>query len=45
VRVAPPRPFFERLFSGGMSSLVPGLASGVRDAVEDAVWDGLLYGR
>ncbi|HXQ95171.1 MAG TPA: signal peptide peptidase SppA [Thermoplasmata archaeon] len=45
VRVAPPRPFFERVFSGGMSSLVPGLASGVRDAVEDAVWDGLLYGR
>ncbi|HEV8049271.1 MAG TPA: signal peptide peptidase SppA [Thermoplasmata archaeon] len=45
VRVAPPRPFFERMFSGGMGSFVPGLASGMRDAVEDAVWDGLLYGR
>jgi protease-4 len=45
VRIAPPRPFFERMFSGGMGAVVPGLTTGIRDAVEDAVWDGLLFGR
>ncbi|HEV2165522.1 MAG TPA: signal peptide peptidase SppA [Thermoplasmata archaeon] len=38
VRVAPPRPFLERFFSGGLASM-PGLALGLRDAVEDALVD------
>ncbi|MFI5415587.1 MAG: signal peptide peptidase SppA, partial [Candidatus Lutacidiplasmatales archaeon] len=42
VRVVPPRPFFERVFSGGMASMVPGLSTGIRDTIEDALWDGLL---
>jgi protease-4 len=42
VRVVPPRPFFERVFSGGMAGVVPGLSTGVRDVVEDAIWDGIL---
>jgi protease-4 len=45
VRVVPPRPFLERMFSGGMGSIIPGLTNGIRDAVEDAVWDGFLLGR
>jgi protease-4 len=45
VRIAPPRPFFERVFSSGMSAIVPGFTTGVRDAVEDAVWDGMFLGR
>jgi protease IV len=44
VRVVPPRPFFERMFSGGMAAVVPGLSTGVRDVVEDALWDG-TFGR
>lgn len=42
VRVVPPRPFLERVFSNGMSAALPGLSTGVRDMVEDAVWDGIL---
>ena len=38
VRVAPPRPFFERMFSGGLASM-PGLATGIRDALEDTLLD------
>jgi protease IV len=45
VRVVPPQPFFARMFSGGMSSVIPGLSTGIRDAVEDAIWDGALFGR
>ena len=39
VRVSPPRPFLDRLFSGGASSLASGLVSRFQDAVEDAVLD------
>jgi protease-4 len=42
VRVVPPRPFFERVFSGGMAAAVPGLSMGIREVVEDAVWDGIF---
>jgi protease-4 len=41
VRVAPPRPFFERMVSGGFSSIGPGLSTAMRDAVEDALWDAV----
>ncbi len=42
VRVAPPRPFLERVFSGGISSLMGGLRLQVEDAVEDALVEGWL---
>ncbi|MCI4330040.1 MAG: S49 family peptidase, partial [Thermoplasmata archaeon] len=45
VRVVPPRPFLERMFSGGMAAALPGLSTGVRDMVEDVVWDGILGSR
>ena len=45
VRVTPPRPFLERMLSGGASAIVAPVALGVRDAVEDAVWDTVLGGR
>jgi protease-4 len=38
VRVAPPRPFFERMFASGISA-IPSLASGLRDAIEDTMLD------
>jgi protease-4 len=44
VLVAPPRPFFERVFSSGMSSLGAGLVDGIRGEVEDAVLDAWLRG-
>lgn len=43
VRVVPPRPFFERIVSGGMASAGGGMAMGVREAVEDSLWDLLLH--
>lgn len=45
VRVQPPRPFFERMFSGGMSSLAGGLRTQVEEAIEDAVVDSWVRGR
>jgi len=39
VRVSPPRPFFDRLFSGPASSLGSSLFGRFQDAVEDAVLD------
>ena len=42
VTVAPPRPFFDRLFSGGISSVGSGLAIGIRESVDDAIADALL---
>ncbi len=43
VRLAPPRPFLERVLSGGMNA-VPALAEGVRSSIEDALWDALIGG-
>lgn len=37
--VQPPRPFLDRLFSSGMTSLSGGLARGVRDGVDEALAD------
>jgi protease IV len=37
VRVAPPRPFFERLWSGGASVFADVLSSRIQDSLEDAV--------
>ena len=37
VRIAPPRPFFDRLFFGGANDVGGGLAGRFTDAVEDAV--------
>lgn len=45
VLVAPPRPFFERFFSGGFSSIGQGISASVHEAVEDAVLDALLLRR
>ncbi|MCI4321843.1 MAG: hypothetical protein L3K05_06005, partial [Thermoplasmata archaeon] len=42
IRVAPPRPFFERMFSGGLSSIGPGLTTAMRDSLEDALWDAVV---
>jgi protease IV len=42
VRVSPPRPFFERMMSTGLSVVGPGLVAGMRDSVEDALWDALV---
>ncbi|MCI4349141.1 MAG: signal peptide peptidase SppA [Thermoplasmata archaeon] len=39
VRVAPPRPFFERMFGGPAMSIGVGLYGGIRDAVEDAIFN------
>ncbi|MGI0139779.1 MAG: signal peptide peptidase SppA [Thermoplasmata archaeon] len=39
IRVAPPRPFLERLFSGATESVGPALASRLRESVEDVSFD------
>ncbi|MGP8077592.1 MAG: signal peptide peptidase SppA [Thermoplasmata archaeon] len=39
VRIAPPRPLFERLFSRGLASGFDGLTAGLRESLEDAVVD------
>jgi len=43
VRVAPPRPLFDRLFSGGAGAVAAGLTSRIQESVEDALldWSGL----
>ncbi|HLY77707.1 MAG TPA: signal peptide peptidase SppA [Thermoplasmata archaeon] len=43
VRVAPPRPFTERLFSGGLSFIGNRLRDGIQDAVEDLAYDSLFH--
>jgi protease IV len=45
VLVAPPRPFLERFFSGGLTSLGEGLSLSVHDAIEDAVLDAIFLRR
>ncbi len=42
VSVQPPRPFFDRLFSSGMSSVGGGLSTALRDGVEDALYESLV---
>jgi protease IV len=44
VRVAPPRPFMERVLGGGMSLLANRLRDGVHDAVEELAYDS-MFGR
>ena len=39
VRLAPPRPFLERLLGGTLEHLGPGLVSRIRESVEDSVFD------
>jgi protease-4 len=43
VRVAPRRPFFERMMSGPFTGLGATLSDGIRDSVEDAIWSGGFY--
>ncbi|HZY92314.1 MAG TPA: signal peptide peptidase SppA [Thermoplasmata archaeon] len=45
VRVAPPRPFLDRLVSGGASSLLGGLRGELTDLLEDALLEGQFGGR
>ncbi len=45
VRFAPPRPLFERILSGGMESIGPGLIGRLRESVEDSVWDASAWYR
>jgi protease IV len=44
VRLAPPRPFLDRLLSGGANSIVGGMSERFRDAVEDSVLDAASLG-
>lgn len=39
LRLAPPRPFLDRMLSGGANSIVGGMSDRIRDAVEDSVLD------
>ncbi|MCI4368862.1 MAG: signal peptide peptidase SppA [Thermoplasmata archaeon] len=39
VRLVPPRPFMERLFSGSASSIALGLGPSIKDSLEDLVLD------
>ncbi len=39
VRVAPPRPFLERILSGGAGSLAGAVATRVHESIEDAAYD------
>jgi protease IV len=45
VRVVPPRPFLERLFSSGALGVGPALSEGVRESLEDALVDLSVRGR
>jgi protease IV len=42
VRVAPPRSFMERFFSGGMNFLGARLRDGIHDAIEEFAYDSLI---
>jgi protease IV len=42
IRVTPPRPFFERLFSGGSAVVGERLVGAVRDGLEELLYDALL---
>jgi protease IV len=39
LHLAPPRPFLDRLLSGGANSIVGGMSDRIRDAVEESVLD------
>jgi protease IV len=39
VRLAPPRPFIDRILSGGASSIAGGFSERVRDSVEESLFD------
>ena len=41
-RVAPPRPFLDRVLSGGATLVGESLASGLRQAFEEAFWESLF---
>jgi protease-4 len=43
VRISPPRPLLDRLFSGSAASLGSGLVSRFQDLVEDAILEGERY--
>lgn len=45
VGVAPPRPFFDRLFSGSMGLLSDHLSQRLQESVEDRLWGGWGGGR
>ncbi len=45
VRWQPPRPFLQRVLSGGSSALGASLAAGVRDGLEDALFEAALRRR
>ncbi len=45
VLVTPPRPFFDRFFSGGFASVGQGVSESIHDAVEDAVLESLRVRR
>jgi protease-4 len=44
VRVAPPRPFFDRLLSGGANAVAGGFTTRIQDSVEDALLDWSGFG-
>jgi protease-4 len=45
VEVAPPRAFFERIFSSGLTSVGARLGDGLTESIQDAVSDAILFGR
>ncbi|MGC2359732.1 MAG: signal peptide peptidase SppA [Thermoplasmata archaeon] len=44
IRVAPPRPWFDRLLSGGAGAVASGLSARIHESVEDALFDGAGLG-
>ena len=40
VRIAPPRPFFDRMLSGGANAIAGGFSARIRESLEDSFWDG-----
>ncbi len=45
LRLAPPRPFLDRLLAGGASSIAGGMSERLRDAIEESVLDAGGLGR
>lgn len=39
IRLSPPRPFLERVLSGSMERIGPGLMARLRESVEDSFWE------